>query len=105
MKIRGSRSSDQRDRAEAAGNAVDGGEHIQASNSVGNHMVDHDLGEASVREAMGASADAFFDRADRTLHFTDVAVRGDAVEMDVVKVVANASKFVISVNVDDGETS
>ncbi|KAI2491007.1 hypothetical protein MHU86_23575 [Fragilaria crotonensis] len=54
---------------------------------------------------MHAAAETLLNRTDGAFDFTDVAVGGDSIHVDGANVVADAVKFVVGVDVADGEAA
>lgn len=90
--------------AEGVRDAVDGREHIQTPDGVGDHVSDEELRKASVWHTVRAGADAFFNCAYGTFNFAHVAISRDNVEMDWMKIISDAGEFVIGVDVGDCKT-
>jgi len=79
VEINGGTAGDNGGGTHGMGDTVGPRELVEAAKHMCDHVVDHNFGEALIREAVGASAEAFFDGPDGPFDFADVAVGGDDV--------------------------
>lgn len=69
-------------RAQGRGDAVVGGEQVEAAHGVGHHVNDHEFGQALERKTVDGGPEALLDGANGALNFPNVAVGGNDIKVD-----------------------
>ena len=103
--IRGRGASDDRERAGIARDAVAPRKLVETAHGVGNDVNDEQLGNALEWKPVNGGTEAFLDSFDRTFHFANMAVRRNNVHVDGPDLLLDALKFLVGVDVNDGETA
>ena len=98
-------SCDNVSRAGGLGDAVGAWKLVEAASDIRYHVLDQDLGESAIWEAMCAYANALLDGADGALDFANVSIGRNDVEMDGEDVGSDTVELFVGVDVFDDDTA